>query len=115
MRTPNEIKEHAIMCFRQMAPAKYDKGQQKAQTNLDEHPDLVGAIREELVDGWFYLHSLAQQIEINDSYIAELELELDRSRDEVKKLKESVDGLLLEAQAQRLDLLLEAQRLEGDG
>jgi len=59
------------MCFKQMARPKYDKGQKEKGTNLDDHTDLVGAIREELVDGWFYLDSLAKQIDDKNSRIAE--------------------------------------------
>ena len=84
-RSPSEIREQAIMCFKQMARPKYDKGQQEKGTNLDDHDDLVGAIREELVDGWFYLESLAKQIDVKDSRIAELEHDVERWKEQAKR------------------------------
>ena len=84
-RTPVEIREQAIMCWKQMARPKYDKGQQEKGTNLDDHDDLVGAIREELIDGWFYLDSLAKQIDVKDSRIAELEFEVERWKELAKR------------------------------
>ena len=84
-RSPSEIREQAIMCFKQMARPKYDKGQQEKGTNLDDHDDLVGAIREELVDGWFYLESLAKQIDVKDIRIAELEHEVERWKEQAKR------------------------------
>tara|TARA_Y100000310_G_scaffold200308_1_gene200362 strand:+ start:165 stop:428 length:264 start_codon:yes stop_codon:yes gene_type:complete len=84
-RTPVEIREQAIMCWKQMARPKYDKGQQEKGTNLDDHDDLVGAIREELIDGWFYLDSLAKQIDVKDSRIAELEFEVERWKEMAKR------------------------------
>lgn len=68
-----------------MARPKYDKGQQEKGTNLDDHDDLVGAIREELVDGWFYLESLAKQIDVKDIRIAELEHEVERWKEQAKR------------------------------
>ena len=73
------------MCFKQMARPKYDKGQKEKGTNLDDNPDLVGAIREELVDGWFYLDSLAKQIDDKNSRIAELEFEVERWKEQAKR------------------------------
>ena len=84
-RTPDEIREQAIMCWNQMARPKYDKGQKEKGTNLDDHDDLVGAIREELVDGWFYLDSLSKQIDDKDSRIAELEFEVERWKEMAKR------------------------------
>ena len=84
-RSPSEIREQAIMCFKQMARPKYDKGQKEKGTNLDGHRDLVGAIREELVDGWFYLDSLAKQIDATKSRIAELEFEVVRWKEQAKR------------------------------
>ena len=84
-RSPSEIREQAIMCFKQMARPKYDKGQQEKGTNLDDHDDLAGAVREELVDGWFYLESLAKQIDVKDSRIAELEFEVERWKEQAKR------------------------------
>ena len=86
-RTPDQIRDHAVKCFNQVAPPKYDDGQARKEitSNLDQHPDLVGALREELIDGWFYLHSLAQQIDEKDSKIAELEFQLKRYKEMVKR------------------------------
>jgi len=77
-RTPDQIRDHAMRCFSQTARPKYDDGQARKEVtdNLDTHPDLVGALREELIDGWFYLHSLAHQLDEKDSKIAELEHQL---------------------------------------
>ena len=41
--------------------------------NLDKHPDLIGALGEEIVDAVFYLGSLSHQMQKKDSRIAELE------------------------------------------
>jgi len=84
-RSPSEIREQAIMCFKQMARPKYDKGQQEKGTNLDDHDDLIGAIREELVDGWFYLESLAKQVDDKDIRIAELEHDVERWKEQAKR------------------------------
>ena len=84
-RSPNEIREQAITCFKQMARPKYNMGQREKGTNLDDHDDLVGAIREELVDGWFYLESLAKQIDVKDIRIAELEHEVERWKEQAKR------------------------------
>tara|TARA_B110000438_G_scaffold62609_3_gene63114 strand:+ start:13673 stop:13954 length:282 start_codon:yes stop_codon:yes gene_type:complete len=64
-RTPDQIRDSAVRCFNQLAPAKYDVGQAKSEitNNLDKHPDLIGAIREELLDSWFYVESLAKLID----------------------------------------------------
>ncbi len=66
------------MCFKQMARPKYDEGQAKAEasgghTNLDEHPGLITEARFEVLDLWFYLDSLNQQMDLKDQRIAELE------------------------------------------
>jgi len=84
-RTPSEIREQAVMCFKQMARPKYDKGQKEKGTNLDDHDDLIGAIREELIDGWFYLESLAKQVDDKDIRIAELEFEVERWKEQAKR------------------------------
>ena len=84
-RTPNEIRDSALRCFAQEAKPKYDKGQIRAGTNLDEHPDLVGAVREELMDAWFYLLSLAKQVDDKESRIVELEAEVERWKELAKR------------------------------
>lgn len=73
-RSPDQIRDHAVRCFNQLAPPKYDDGQRRKEVtpNLDQHPDLVGALREELIDGWFYLESLARQMDEKDCEIVEL-------------------------------------------
>ena len=87
MRTPDEIRDSAVRCFNQLAPAKYDEGQAKSEvtSNLDKHPDLINAIREELLDGWFYVGSLAEQLNEKDERIAELEREVERWKEVAKR------------------------------
>jgi hypothetical protein len=87
MRTPNEIRDSAVRCFNQTAPAKYDVGQAKSEVtnNLDKHPDLIGALREELLDAWFYLGSLQQQVDDKDCRIDELEKEVERWKEQAKR------------------------------
>ena len=87
MRTPNEIRDSAVRCFNQLAPEKYDIGQAKSEVtnNLDKHPDLINAIREELLDGWFYVGSLAEQLNEKDERIAELEREVERWKEMTKR------------------------------
>jgi hypothetical protein len=87
MRTPNEIRDSAVRCFNQIAPEKYDVGQAKSEVtnNLDQHPDLIGALREELIDGWFYLGSLAAQLDEKDERIAELEAAVERWKERAQR------------------------------
>jgi hypothetical protein len=87
MRTPTQIRDESVRCFNQLAPAKYDIGQAKSEVtnNLDNHPDLIGALREELLDAWFYLGSLQQQGDEKDSRIAELEFEVERWKELAKR------------------------------
>jgi len=78
------------MCFKQMARPKYDEGQAKAEergkhTNLDEHPALITEARFEVLDLWFYLDSLAQQMDEKDQRIAELESEVERWKERSKR------------------------------
>ena len=84
-RSPSEIREQAIMCFKQMARPKYNMGQKEKGTNLDDNPDLVTECRYEALDLWFYLDSLAHQIDAKDSQIAELELEVERWKERSKR------------------------------
>ena len=86
-RTPDQIRNHAVKAFNQLAPTKYDIGQAKAEVtnNLDQHPDLIGALREELMDGWFYLESLREQMDKKDKQIAALEYEVQRWKDIAKR------------------------------
>lgn len=86
-RTPDQIRDHAVKAFNQLAPTKYDIGQAKAEvtSNLDQHPDLIGALREELMDGWFYLESLREQMDKKDKQIAALEYEVQRWKDIAKR------------------------------
>ena len=82
-RTPKEIREQAIMCFKQMARPKYDEGQAKAEarrlhTNLDDHPELIRECRFEVLDMWFYLDSLAWQVDQKDQEIARLEFQVEK-------------------------------------
>ena len=86
-RTPNQIRDEAMKAFNQQAPGKYDEGQRRSEKtgNLDTHPDLVGAIREELIDGWFYLDSLAQQLNEKEERISALEAEVKRWKEIAKR------------------------------
>lgn len=84
-RTPNQIRDHAVKAFTQMAPTKYDIGQATNGGLLDQHPDLIGAIREEFVDGWFYLESLRHQMDKKDQEIARLKFEVERWREMAKR------------------------------
>ena len=85
MRTPDEIRDHAIKAFNQTAPAKYDEGQRVNGGLLDNHPDLIGAIREELTDGLFYVESLRHQLDEKDKRIAALERDVERWKELAKR------------------------------
>lgn len=82
-RSPDQIRDDAMRVFRQQAPAKYDEGQarQEVTSNLDDHPDLGQAIREELMDAWFYNESRERQID-------ELRLRVDNLERMVEYYKE---------------------------
>ena len=84
-RTPDQIRDDAIRCFNQMAPAKYDDGQARKEVtdNLDKHPDLGGAIREELCAAWFYNESREREID-------ELQLKVEQ----LKKRNKHLEGLI---------------------
>jgi len=86
-RTPDEIRDSAVRSFNQIAPPKYDEGQrrQEVTNNLDRHPDLIGAIREELTDAWFYTGSLAWQLNEKDERIAELEAQVAHWKEVAKR------------------------------
>lgn len=86
-RTPDQIRDHAVRAFNQLAPAKYDVGQAKSEVtnNLDQHPDLIGAVREELIDGWFYVDSIAALLDKKDKQIAELKYEVERWKEIAKR------------------------------
>tara|TARA_R100001244_G_scaffold82915_1_gene64177 strand:- start:301 stop:585 length:285 start_codon:yes stop_codon:yes gene_type:complete len=86
-RTPDEIRDDEVRAFNQLAPAKYNEGQRRQEVtpNLDDHPDLVGAIREEIIDAWFYAGSLAAQLNKKDERIAELEAALERWKGVAKR------------------------------
>lgn len=78
-RSPDKIRDDAIQWFNTIAPLKYNEGQAKSEVtdNLDKHPDLIGALGEEIVDAVFYLGSLSHQIQKKDSRIAELEKQVE--------------------------------------
>lgn len=81
-RTPDEIRDDAMKVFNQMAPAKYDDGQarQEITSNLDKHPDLTQAKREEIMDLWFYNESQVRQID-------ELRLQVDQLQKRIDYLE----------------------------
>ena len=78
-RTPDQIRDEAIKWFNQVAPPKYNDGQARKEVtdNLDSHPDLIGALGEELTDAIFYLRSLAYQLDEKDEEIERLKSRLE--------------------------------------
>ena len=56
-RTPDEIREVGIARFKELARAKYDKGQAEHGGLLDETV-TVEKLEEEAIDMWFYAQSL---------------------------------------------------------
>ena len=72
-RTPNQIRDEAIKCFNQLAPAKYDLGQEEHGGNLDNREDIITDLRGEAIDFWFYVETAARQMEEKDERIEELE------------------------------------------
>ena len=71
-RDTDQIRDEAIQRFNALAAKKYDKGQQEHGGNLDEHPEIIGAIEEELIDAWMYVQSSAKQLDAKDREIAKL-------------------------------------------
>ena len=57
MRTPDEIREVGIARFKELARAKYDKGQAEHGGLLDETV-TIEKLEEEAIDQWFYAQSL---------------------------------------------------------
>ena len=72
-RTPNQIRDEAIKCFNQMAPAKYNAGQKEHGGLLDNREDIIADLRGEAIDFWFYVETAARQLEEKDERIEELE------------------------------------------
>ena len=72
-RTPNQIRDEAIKCFNQLAPAKYDAGQEEHGGNLDNREDIINDLRGEAIDFWFYVETAARQMEEKDERIEFLE------------------------------------------
>jgi len=73
VRTPNQIRDESIKCFNQMAPAKYDKGQEEHGGLLDDREDIIADLRGEAIDFWFYVETAAVQMEEKDEHIDTLE------------------------------------------
>ena len=73
----DQIRDEAIQRFNVLAAAKYDKGQREHGGNLDEHPDIVGAVEEELIDAWMYIQSASRQLTAKDREIARLTKKLE--------------------------------------
>ena len=72
-RTPNQIRDEAIKCFNQMAPAKYNAGQKEHGGLLDNREDIIADLRGEAIDFWFYVETAARQLEEKDEQIELLE------------------------------------------
>ena len=72
-RTPNQIRDEAIKCFNQLAPAKYNAGQKEHGGNLDKRKDVINDLRGEAIDFWFYVETEARQKEELEERIEELE------------------------------------------
>ena len=78
------------MCFKQMARPKYDEGQRSAEArgeneNLDNHPELIRECRFEILDLWFYLDSLAWQMDQKDQEIARLEFQVKKWKEQASR------------------------------
>ena len=72
-RTPDQIRDESIKCFNQLAPAKYDLGQEEHGGLLDEREDIINDLRGEAIDFWFYVETAARQMEEKDERIEYLE------------------------------------------
>ena len=75
-RTPNQIRDEAIKCFNQMAPAKYNLGQEEHGGLLDKREDIIADLRGEAIAVWFDVEPAARQLEEKDERIEELEKQL---------------------------------------
>ena len=78
-RNADQIRDEAVQRFNAVAAKKYDKGQKEHGGNLDEHPSLIVAIEEEIIDAWMYTQSAARQLESKDREIARLNKKLEVS------------------------------------
>lgn len=72
-RTPNQIRDESIKCFNQLAPAKYNAGQEEHGGLLDEREDVINDLRGEAIDFWFYVETAARQKEEMEERIEYLE------------------------------------------
>jgi hypothetical protein len=84
-RTPDQIRDHAMKAFNQIAPHKYNTGQEEHGGILDERDDIVTECRNEAVDLWFYLEAVRHQMDEKDSRIARLEAEVERWKEMAKR------------------------------
>jgi len=80
-RTPNQIRDEAIKCFNQMAPAKYNAGQKEHGGLLDKRKDIIADLRGESIDFWFYVETAARQMEEKDERIEFLEKQLEHYKE----------------------------------
>ena len=71
-RTPDQIRDDAMKAFNEMAPKKYDHGQNEHGGLLDERKDILADCRDETIDLWFYLESARRQMAEKDAEIATL-------------------------------------------
>ncbi len=84
-RTPNQIRDESIKCFNQMAPAKYNAGQEEHGGLLDNREDIIADLRGEAIDFWFYVETAARQLEEKDERIEELEKQVKHYKDLAKR------------------------------
>ena len=84
-RSPSQIRDEALLRFSVMAGKKFDQGQVEHGGNLDHHPDLVTAAREEIIDAWMYLESLSHQLTFKEREIARLKHRVSQLESNEKK------------------------------
>ena len=61
-RTPDQIRDESMARFNQVAPVKYDVGQNEHGGHLDENVNFTD-IEYEAVDFWHYIQSLKHKYE----------------------------------------------------
>ena len=71
--TPEEIKGRALARFAQLAPKKYDRGQQEHQGILTNRRGLLNDMEEEIIDLWFYLQAFKMKLEEEERERIDLE------------------------------------------
>ena len=84
-RTPNQIRDESIKCFNQLAPAKYNAGQEEHGGLLDEREDVINDLRGEAIDFWFYVETAAWQLQEKDERIEALEKQVEHWKEIAKR------------------------------